>query len=158
MLYELVFTSTSTLDEGDEQALDAILRASLRRNLAAGITGLLIHEDGMFIELLEGERDDVLALYHDIIVHDPRHQHPRICWEHVIKKRGFRDWLMGFTRARPLPLDQSPGGYLAHGVAALLAATPASAGRSIMFAIYSELKRSGEFAGRLAAGANPARR
>ena len=58
----LLYTSCSSLEPGersvDEQIAD-IVRRSVRNNKASGVTGLLVHLDNQFIQILEGENDAV---------------------------------------------------------------------------------------------------
>ena len=74
--------------------LDDILSQSRRNNPDKGITGLLCVSDHVFIQLLEGGRDEVCDLYH-AIVRDPRHEHVRLLAYDEITQRQFGKWTMG---------------------------------------------------------------
>ncbi len=74
--------------------LDDILSQSRRNNPGKGITGLLCVSDHVFIQLLEGGRDEVCDLYH-AIVRDPRHEHVRLLAYDEITQRQFGKWTMG---------------------------------------------------------------
>jgi hypothetical protein len=74
--------------------LDDILTQSRRNNPTKGITGLLCVSDHVFIQLLEGGRDEVCDLYH-AIVRDPRHEHVRLLAYDEITQRQFGNWTMG---------------------------------------------------------------
>ena len=58
-------------------ALDRILSASRANNAVRGITGLLLHIDGGFLQILEGE-DGAVRDLHARIAADPRHRDVRI--------------------------------------------------------------------------------
>lgn len=74
--------------------LDDILTQSRRNNPAKGITGLLCVSDHVFIQLLEGGRDEVCDLY-NAIVRDARHEHVRLLAFDEIAQRQFGNWTMG---------------------------------------------------------------
>ncbi len=74
--------------------LDNILNQSRTNNPALGITGLLCVSDDLFIQVLEGGRDEVCELF-NAIVRDPRHTHVRLLDYAEIDERMFGNWTMG---------------------------------------------------------------
>ena len=74
--------------------LDSILEASRANNPRAGITGVLCFSDDLFIQALEGGRDEVCSLY-NTIVRDNRHAHVCILSYEEIRERRFGGWTMG---------------------------------------------------------------
>ena len=74
--------------------LDSILEQSRANNPAAGITGVLCFSDDLFIQVLEGGRDEVCGLY-NTIVRDNRHAHVCILSFEEIRERRFGGWTMG---------------------------------------------------------------
>jgi hypothetical protein len=74
--------------------LDAILEQSRKNNPALGITGLLCVSEDLFIQVIEGGRDEVCELF-NAIVRDDRHQHVRILTYEEISERRFGNWTMG---------------------------------------------------------------
>jgi Sensors of blue-light using FAD len=103
----------STLTGRDEAALDPIHASAVRRNLASGVTGMLLYLNGQFMQVLEGQRDAVLVTYHRI-QNDTRHQNSRVLVEEPIAHRHFPDWSMGMRRIDSPDLLRFPqfGGYL----------------------------------------------
>ena len=95
-LVSLVYISTATGVMTDDDLKD-ILAASRRNNPAAGITGMLLYRDGLFIQTLEGEEDAVEKLYRKIS-RDPRHTEIMRLYYHPAKERRFGDWSMGFNK------------------------------------------------------------
>lgn len=93
MLIQLTYASrtSKTLVPDD---LTAILAASQRNNLRAGVTGALCLTNGIFLQQLEGDRSAVNALYHRILM-DPRHRDPAILDFSEIASRKFTQWSMG---------------------------------------------------------------
>ena len=74
--------------------LDSILEQSRANNPDAGITGVLCFSDDLFIQVLEGGRDEVCGLY-NTIVRDNRHAHVCILSYEEIRERRFGGWTMG---------------------------------------------------------------
>lgn len=141
VLYELVYNSVSVPIDMGQDKLARILAGARRRNRELGITGLLLYHQGEFLQLLEGEKQAVLDLYHRIIAPDARHRHASVCWEDPIKQRGFADWSMGFSSAQDLdPPPPGMEGYLDGGLAALDLSGPASTGRKALLAIYDLMR------------------
>jgi hypothetical protein len=78
----------------DPAMLDDILVQSRRNNPRQGITGLLCVSKDVFIQLLEGGRDEVCELY-NAIVRDARHERVRLLSYEEISQRQFGNWTMG---------------------------------------------------------------
>lgn len=73
--------------------LDSILEQSRKNNPALGITGLLCATQDLFIQVIEGGRDEVCDLF-NAIVRDDRHQQVRILIYEEISERQFGNWTM----------------------------------------------------------------
>ena len=102
MLVRLMYASRAAQPLRPD-ALAAILRKSTRNNGAAGVTGLLCHTDAVFLQVLEGGRDAVSALYNRI-VRDPQHEDVTLLLYEEIEERSFAGWAMGrvdMTRLNP---------------------------------------------------------
>jgi hypothetical protein len=74
--------------------IDSILETSRENNPRQGITGLLCFSDDIFIQVVEGGRDEVCELF-NTIVRDDRHTNVRILTYEEISERRFGGWLMG---------------------------------------------------------------
>jgi hypothetical protein len=74
--------------------LDQILAQSHRNNPRRGITGLLCFTSDVFVQVLEGGRDEVCDLY-NAIVRDERHSQVRLLAYEEITERRFGNWTMG---------------------------------------------------------------
>jgi hypothetical protein len=75
--------------------LDDILVTARANNALLGITGLLLHIDGGFLQMLEGEERAVRDVYNRIAA-DRRHADPHLMLDREIPVRVFADWSMGF--------------------------------------------------------------
>ena len=93
MLVRLLYAShpAKPLDNG---IVDSILETSRKNNPARGITGLLCFGEGLFMQVLEGGRDEVCELY-NAIVRDARHANVRLLSYEEIPERRFGSWTMG---------------------------------------------------------------
>lgn len=91
-LYRLVYTSARS-KSCDDAEIEKILEASRRNNKALGVTGMLVYTQDRFLQVLEGEHDKVMSLYHKI-EKDRRHggTNMRFCEE--VSTRYFLDWDM----------------------------------------------------------------
>lgn len=93
MLVRLTYASRA-VDGLTPEALAALLKGSRANNLATGITGVLVHSDGIFLQVLEGGRNTVSALYNRI-AQDPRHREVVLLGYEEILERRFSGWAMG---------------------------------------------------------------
>ncbi|KQM16390.1 hypothetical protein ASF83_11205 [Plantibacter sp. Leaf171] len=96
-MLSLVYASTATQPFSDED-LTALLATSRENNARSGLTGMLVHRDGRFLQVLEGPEAAVRGLM-DTLSADPRHTGIRVMFEEPIRERQFADWTMGFERA-----------------------------------------------------------
>ena len=74
--------------------VDSILAQSRAHNPRLGITGILCYSQDLFLQVLEGGRDEVCELY-NTIVRDDRHDHVRLLSYEEIAERRFGNWTMG---------------------------------------------------------------
>jgi len=95
MLVRLMYASRANEQIGAED-LAAILKVSKANNPATGVTGVLCfcRSSGIFMQVLEGGRDPVNALYNRI-TRDKRHRDPTLLSYDEIGQRAFAGWSMG---------------------------------------------------------------
>jgi hypothetical protein len=93
---QLMYVSTAAwkLDSGE---LTAILDASRRNNRRLNVTGLLLHLDHGFLQILEGPEAAVKEIFGKI-ERDQRHLGIRVLIQQHVPERLFGDWSMGFDR------------------------------------------------------------
>ncbi len=138
-LHELIYVSLAdhamTPDE-----LRALLAQARAHNREHGITGLLVYRDREFMQLIEGERDEVLALY-ERIENDSRHRQLYRMWESPIATRSCQDWAMGYAEPNDQTWHALPDGrqVLDDG---LFAAGQSSAGKRLMLRLRDEFLSS----------------
>jgi diguanylate cyclase (GGDEF)-like protein/PAS domain S-box-containing protein len=77
-----------------QSLLDAIVSEARAFNQLNGITGHLIHFDGVFVQYLEGREADIQRLY-AMVREDQRHRDVTLVSEGTLIKRLFAGWTMG---------------------------------------------------------------
>ena len=93
MLVRLMYASRAA-ETVRPEALNAILKKSTHNNPLVGVTGVLCHSGGFFMQVLEGGRDAVSRLYNRIAA-DPRHRDVVLLNYAEVGERRFAGWAMG---------------------------------------------------------------
>lgn len=88
----------------NEAALLDLLRVSRANNARDGITGMLLYDDGNFIQALEGPRATVERTFARI-GKDPNHAGIMTTRIIPIEQRQFADWSMGFLTSGSLSAE-----------------------------------------------------
>lgn len=91
-MHRLIYVSRSLI-AGRPDAVAEIVARSAVRNATAGVTGMLWHDGGHFIQALEGDVDAVAATFGRII-DDPRHTAIDIVANRAIARPMFGAWSM----------------------------------------------------------------
>lgn len=100
MLVRLLYASRARAPLSPAE-LDEILDTSTTRNAQHGITGVLCHGNGVFLQALEGDREAVSRLFH-AIARDERHRDVVLLHYGEIDARDFAGWAMGYVNADKL--------------------------------------------------------
>jgi hypothetical protein len=95
-MFQLVYVSTASWSMSNSD-LNVILEQSRRNNRRLGITGMLLHLDHGFLQVLEGPKEAVLEIFSNI-ERDLRHIGVRVLVQHDVSERLFGDWSMGFEK------------------------------------------------------------
>jgi hypothetical protein len=93
MLVRLLYASRLA-DTESATTTESILAQSRSHNPASGITGILCYGGGIFLQALEGGRQQVSALYGHI-QKDVRHKDVVLLHYEEIMERRFGGWTMG---------------------------------------------------------------
>ena len=93
-IFHLGYVSTET---GNLRSADMVqlLTEARRINTSRDLTGLLLHRDRSFYQVLEGAEDAVRQTF-DSIEKDERHTAIDVLFEGEVDEREFPDWQMGF--------------------------------------------------------------
>ena len=92
MLVRLLYASRAV--DASAPAGEAILAQSRAHNTACGVTGILCHGAGVFLQAIEGGREAVSELFGHI-QKDPRHKDVVLLHYEEIEVRRFGGWTMG---------------------------------------------------------------
>jgi uncharacterized membrane protein (DUF373 family) len=106
-MLQLSYISTATRPMTTDDLTD-ILRVARAGNADKGITGMLLYSNGTFVQVLEGEEDDLNALL-EVIKRDSRHTALHVLEKKLIARREYPDWTMGFKRLGREDLAEVPG-------------------------------------------------
>lgn len=95
-MVRLIYVSRMT-DACDMEAIYAILNTSRTNNAAKDITGILCYDPLFFLQCLEGPKDEVNALYRQIL-RDERHSDVLLLGYKDVRERAFGNWTMAFVK------------------------------------------------------------
>ena len=131
MLVRLMYASRAT-EALNQESLSAILRKSMVNNPGVGVTGVLCSSGSIFLQVLEGGRSQVSALYNRI-TRDPRHHDVVLLSYDEISERSFAGWAMGQVNMGRL----NPALLLKYSEAAVL--DPYAVSGAVSMALFNEL-------------------
>jgi len=89
-----VYVSRSSYPFTDDD-LANLLMTSRSNNARLGITGMLLHREGRFIQVLEGPEEAVRERL-AVIARDPRHTAVHTIVDELVEDRLFPAWTMGY--------------------------------------------------------------
>lgn len=107
MLVQVVYISSAT-KAFEPSELDRLLEGARRRNERSGVTGVLLHDDYSFLQVLEGTPEAVRRTV-ERIKRDPRHGGMTVVQDQPITERDFSDWSMAYDRRDITELDRMRG-------------------------------------------------
>lgn len=134
MLVRLMYASRAAESVAPEQ-LVAILKKSKINNPRLGVTGVLCLSGGIFLQVLEGGRSQVSALYNRIATDSRHHEVCLISFEEIAERR-FEGWAMGQVNLGRL----NPAQLIKYSETAVL--DPFSMPGSASMALFNELVAS----------------
>lgn len=106
-LIHLIYSSAASHPLSEEE-LTKLLIKSRTNNAAEGITGILLHAEGSFFQVLEGEPAAVEGLF-ERISRDARHTNLTVIIREPIARRAFGEWTMGFYDVKSEELKEMMG-------------------------------------------------
>ena len=105
-LVQIIYTSNAVAPFSDRQLVDLLAKARTN-NRSLHVSGMLVYDDGFFIQVLEGAEKDVDALFARI-ERDPGHCNVRLLLRQSLKEKEYDEWSMGFVDTADLN-EQTPG-------------------------------------------------
>ena len=102
----LTYQSRASAPPSEEELNDLVIRARTR-NSSQGVTGMLLYEDGKFLQTLEGPPKGLETIWSSIR-RDERHKDIEVLSQHLVSGRIFSEWDLLLYRK----LDQAPKGLM----------------------------------------------
>jgi methanogenic corrinoid protein MtbC1 len=100
-----------------ESELQQLVDKARSRNRSLGITGMLLYENGRFLQTLEGPPEGLRTVW-DSIRHDERHRDIEVLTEHMVSSRLFSDWdLLLYSREENQNRRNRPSDLALHALA-----------------------------------------
>ena len=99
-MHHIIYMSSAVYPPVSDAELGDLLRQARDFNAENDITGVLLHCDGDFLQVIEGEERVLADLYTRICV-DTRHQSVIKLADKEIRARSFADWSMAFQPVSP---------------------------------------------------------
>jgi hypothetical protein len=106
-MLSLVYVSTASRPFDDDD-LAVLLLGSRANNARSGLSGLLLHRDGKFLQVLEGPEDTVRSKF-AAIEKDPRHRDVHVLAEEQVGAPRFGRWSMSYQPSTDELADELPG-------------------------------------------------
>lgn len=106
-LIHLIYSSGATTSFSSEDLLELLARAR-KKNTGLNVTGMLLHIDGSFLQVIEGEPEVIDDLFATIAA-DSRHSNIVTIIREAIPRRSFSDWSMGFAEVSRADLGDMEG-------------------------------------------------
>jgi hypothetical protein len=106
-LHRVIYVSSSRIPFSDQDLVE-LLTIAQRNNHRVGISGMLLYNDGNWLQVLEGSREAVRSMFMRIRV-DNRHQDVIQVLDEPIDSRLFDQWSMGFRNLSGADLSSLPG-------------------------------------------------
>ena len=103
MVY-LSFATRQLKVEPDDE-IQLILKEAEDFNSERGITGQLIYRGGIFLQLLEGKKQEVENVLGRILLDHKRHENLKVLCKQPMVERVFPDWSMAYKKLDNVALD-----------------------------------------------------
>jgi len=122
--------------------LTDLLEQSRQKNARLKITGLLVYYKREFMQLLEGNKEDIFSLY-ETIYNDDRNMQNHLVWHGPVQQRSFANWSMAFLLPGELSLEGNSAysTFLQHGFNAQVANAPRTTGKSFLISLREDFLR-----------------
>ncbi len=118
-VFQLGYASAATHPFSDDELVE-LLAKSRASNAERDVSGLLLYHEGSFLQVLEGDRAVVEALF-DRIGEDTRHTDKLLLFRREGVERCFDEWTMGFHRLREGDVPPGLNRFLDTGATGLAA-------------------------------------
>lgn len=105
-LHQLLYLSNAVKLLSESELKD-ILSIARHNNSLLEVTGMLVYQDGSFIQVLEGDKAHIELLF-EKISKDARHNNIIVIGEQEVNQRSFANWDMAFHKLSETDLNKYP--------------------------------------------------
>ena len=106
-LRQIIYTSQAS-EQFNKRSLLDLLHTSRGYNTIDNISGVLMHRDGYFLQIIEGEQDVIEDLFQRLN-NDTRHKNIKMILDRSVESRLFSNWAMGCADFYEPELSMLPG-------------------------------------------------
>ncbi|WP_416881985.1 BLUF domain-containing protein [Marivita sp.] len=106
-LHQIVYFSQPTRSMPLSEVRELLIKAQINNHFN-DVTGLLLFDGDSFVQVLEGPKDKVMALF-EKIARDPRHTQFTTLMEREVPQRDFGQWSMGLAHIEGKHMKSLPG-------------------------------------------------
>jgi len=106
-MIRILYISSATKSMNEDELLE-LLQQCRTSNSKEDITGMMLYCSDSFIQVLEGNAEEVDALF-KVIKKDPRHTNVTVLERKQISERKFADWSMGYKNISESDLQDVKG-------------------------------------------------
>lgn len=106
-LRQIVYFSKPTRSMSLKEVRELLIKAQINNHFK-DVTGMLLFDGNSFLQVLEGPKETVMALY-EKIEHDPRHTQCTTLVEREVPQRDFGQWSMGLAHIEGEHMKSLPG-------------------------------------------------
>lgn len=106
MLYCILYSSE--MNELSESEINSIKAVSLFKNKKSSISGVLLSNGHEFLQVLEGEYEEVMQTFQRINA-DRRHTNVNILYQEDVENRSFAEWNMRYSDIDAKKFQQRTG-------------------------------------------------
>lgn len=132
MTYQIIYSSEAATPMQTDD-LQELLDHARRSNATRGITGALVYAEGIFLQILEGDKvllQDLMAK----IRRDVRHESVSVLREGEVPTAIFGSWKMAYVSATPKQVAKWAGVSVANDTTESLSETAEEQNRTARFA------------------------
>lgn len=106
-LSHIIYTSIAIRYFSDAEILD-MLNTFRLNNAKLEVTGMLLYDNSVFFQVIEGKSEVISKLY-ESIRRDPRHRLVTTIVDEELQEREFANWSMGFYKVNNEQLNKMEG-------------------------------------------------
>jgi hypothetical protein len=93
-MFSILYSSDAAYPLGEVE-INHILDKARARNIEAGVTGILLHKNGHFLQYIEGAELELARIF-QIIQENKQHNNLKVIFYRPVSQRLFPEWSMAY--------------------------------------------------------------